>query len=558
MSARTARAAGLRVAWAEAAHGIWKILCNVRFAIMLVAVAAVACLVGVVIPQVPIPMRSNPAARAAWLDVRREHFGPFTDGMDGLGLFDIFYAPWFYALWALIIVAVTVCTVSRFRPTARSVRHPQVVVPDRYFQSAHHRADFAHPGGWEDVEAALRKRRFSVQRTRTDGETTYLFAQRYQWAAYGTFVSHLALLMVLVGGVLTVLTGFSRMMVVAETAGPAPVFARPGPGQMFVEVKEAHRGLDDAGNIIDFRTAIEVRRGADVVSCTTTVNDPCSAFGYRIHQAAWFDDIARLRIVDPDGRTVFNQTMDFESRATRVPFVVFTGTDGAVRYEGPLPQLGAEEGTEGNAVVGFSALPTLSAADEPAGGRLDYLVAWRTVEGTFQVVVSGADLEPVEIEPGQEIDLPNGVLRYAGSTSVPAMRIADMPGAPDGAVAQMVDTANGTVLVLSGVAGESVILRTDMSHTTTAGFTYEFGGRVAASGLDVRRDPGSLFIWIAVAMALTGLGATFYVPRRRIWIKVSPERTYAAGIAVRHVPLGAELRELGVSLGATAADYCET
>ena len=52
-----------------------------------------------------------------------------------------------------------------------------------------------------------------------------------------------------------------------------------------------------------------------------------------------------------------------------------------------------------------------------------------------------------------------------------------------------------------------------------------------------RRDPGDTFVWIAVGMGMIGLGITFYVPRRRLWVKVTPSRTYIAGIAERTAAL---------------------
>src|SRR5690606_2773886 len=120
---------------------------------------------------------------------------------------------------------------------------------------------------------------------------TYLFAERYQWAAYGTFLTHLALLMILLGGLLTRFAGFDRTMVIAETTPPAPVFETPGPGQMFIRIVDSHEGRDEASNIIDYHSKIEVSKGGETVTCTTTVNDPCRAFGYTVHQAAFFNDL---------------------------------------------------------------------------------------------------------------------------------------------------------------------------------------------------------------------------------------------------------------------------
>src|SRR5690606_9497925 len=123
--------------------------------------------------------------------LQRDDFGAFTGLMDNLGLFEIFHSYWFNGIWAVLILAVTVCTVSRFRPTHRSVQRPPKTVPTRYFDVAHHRADYSHPGGAEAVEQALRKRRYRVERT-SEGEVTTLFAERFSWSAYGTFLSHLA------------------------------------------------------------------------------------------------------------------------------------------------------------------------------------------------------------------------------------------------------------------------------------------------------------------------------------------------------------------------------
>jgi len=534
---------------------VWTLLCNVKFALLLVGIAGLACLLGVLLPQVPIPMRANPAARSAWLELQRQQFGPFTDIMNRWYLFDIFQAPWFYALWALIIVAVTVCTVSRFRPTARAVHHPQTIVPDRYFATAHHRADFSHPGGAEAVESALRRRRYSIKRTKLEDGAVYLFAQRYPWTTYGTFLSHLALLMLLIGGLLTVFGGFARMMVIAETAGAAPVFERPGPNQMFIEVMDAYRGLDNEGNIVDYYSLLEVRRGSEIISCKTTVNDPCQAFGYRIHQAAWFNDIAKIRIVAPDGRIAFDQTLDFNNETTSVPYMVFTDRDGNVQYDGPVPQLATDGGATDQRTddVALSVLETLPRADSPETERRDYLIGWRIVDGELRVVVSGPDLPPRDLEPAEEVTLGNGTLRYTGGTNIPAVRVDDMPGAPEAAVLQMIQSPGGTSLFLNGIEDNNIELATGEEYTATNGYTYRFDRQVEASGLDVRRDPGDVFIWVAVAMAMVGLGITFYVPRRRLWVKVTNDRTYFAGIAERTTQLGRELRLMGGDLGSPDA-----
>jgi hypothetical protein len=54
-------------------------------------------------------------------------------------------------------------------------------------------------------------------------------------------------------------------------------------------------------------------------------------------------------------------------------------------------------------------------------------------------------------------------------------------------------------------------------------------------------------------MAIVGLAITFYVPRRRLWVKVGTERTQIAGVAEKTTRLDRELRLMGAELGAADA-----
>jgi cytochrome c biogenesis protein len=215
----------------------WQLLTNVKFALF--RWVALVGLIGTVIPW-SWPMRTRRPLRLIEL---ARHLRPVHGPMDSLQLFDIFHSAWFNGLWVLIIVAVTVCTVSRFRPTWRSVQRPQLQVADGYFERAHHRAAFSHDGGAEAVESLLRKRRYTVVRAGQRDGAAYLFADRFGWSQYGTFLSHLALLMLLIGALLTTMAGFDRTYVFAEGAPEAALFDKPGPNQLFIKVNEL-RGLD--------------------------------------------------------------------------------------------------------------------------------------------------------------------------------------------------------------------------------------------------------------------------------------------------------------------------
>lgn len=560
MTASTRPAApAIRPAGFDPFRFAWGLLINVKFALFLVGWALLAGLVGIVLPQVPGPMRNNPAARSAWIELRRQDFGMFTAALDRAGFFDVFHTWWFNGLWLLIIVAVTVCTVSRFRPTWRSVHRPPRTVADSYFERAHSAAAFSHPGGVDAVEALLRRKRYRVQRTHASANGSYLFAERFAWSQYGTFLSHLALLMLLVGALLTTLAGFDRTLVLAETTPGAPVFDRAGPNQIFVAMVDAVRGKDAAGNIIDFHSTIEVRRGGKTITCKTSVNDPCGAFGYKIHQAAWFNDLGRLKITAAGGRVLYDDVFDFESRTTAVPVIRVTGPDGSILFDQELPQMdtdtGAGSGPEDDVALSLLVFPKTAATGESQ--LATYAAGWRVVDGKLRVTLHGEQFSPREMVAGQPLTDAGYRFEFTGAKAIPAQRVRDMPGSvsDDGsATLQMVEDRTGQpYLFVSGIDLNNVVLEAGKPVTTSGGFTYEFGGRVEASGVSVRRDPGDTFIWVAVAMAVIGLAITFYVPRRRLWVRVTESRTYLAGVAERATRFGRELRFMGVELGARDA-----
>ena len=534
----------------------WDLLTNVKFALFLVGLALVAGIVGTIIPQVPAPMRDNLAARSAWLELQRQDYGSFTGTMDRLQLFDIFHSAWFNGLWVLIIVAVTVCTVSRFRPTDRAARHPQKAVPDSYFERAHHRAAFSHDGGAEAVEAMLRKRRYSVERVDERPGATYLFADRFAWSHYGTFLSHLALLMLLIGALLTVFAGFDRTLVIAETRSPAPVFDQAGPNQLFIRMVDAYRGLDEEGNIIDYHSMIEVRRGNETIACKTTVNDPCHAFGYKVHQAAWFNDIAHLRVEAPNGQVLYDDVLDFDSQTAVVPFLRVTNEAGQVVYEQQLPQYasdsGATPGREDDIALSEMSFPFAPGSEQRAG----YLVAWSFDGDGMLLTLTGAQIDPVQLRAGETATAGSFAVEFVGAQAIPAIRVFDMPGAGEGGatVQMLLDAEEQPYLFVSGIEqGDVTTLRLDEPVANSEGYTYTFRGQLEASGVSVRRDPGDTFIWVAVGMAIVGLAITFYVPRRRLWVKVESGRVQMAGIAEKTARFSREMRQMGAQLGSRDA-----
>ena len=303
LQSRTHRRAG-RVDLPDPAYWIWRRLTSVRIAATLIAIVALFALVGVVIPQVPPQFTDTPAAVDAFVNDQRGTWGAFTGILAEFpffyntngGIFNLFNQPYWYALVAVLALSITTCTVSRFPPIFRTVRRPQQHVPDTYFERARNRFAFSTPADAWVIERTFRRKHFSVRVERRD-QATYIFADRFQWAQLSTFAMHLALIMLVLGAVITKVGGEEFQAWVGEGQS-WPLFAASDEReQVQISVDDAIARFNDDGQALDFRSLVRISQGGqEVAAGAVTVNGPLQVAGYSIHQAAYWEHGAALQV----------------------------------------------------------------------------------------------------------------------------------------------------------------------------------------------------------------------------------------------------------------------
>jgi cytochrome c biogenesis protein ResB len=568
--AQAARSGAQTVRELDPLRTLWRLFTSVRWALILLAFLALAGLLGVLLPQIPSTIRGDSAAVADWLDVQRGKYGVFTDPFHRLGFFDVFHARWFAAGLGLLVVSVTVCTANRFFPIWRTIRQPQRRVPETFFQRAHHRAEFATPAEPLALEGALRRHRYRVERYQ-DGQTTYLFADRYSWAQLGTFVSHLALILFIAGVLVSKFTGFSQDLFVGEGT-TAPVFAVSNPNQMQVRVEDTVARFDPQGQPLDYRSELVIYQGGEEAKrCTVTVNGPCSYDGYRFHQAAYFGFGAELQVRDlRSGNVIYKEVLALTD-SVPAPHVIVRDGDGGTLLDATLVLTDFVETAYGTTVSMPGADRTLWIGIRPdeSNGQLDLVVfepgqqadAVRLLlpEGQ-RASAGGLDFEfvslqrlPASFEPG--FPLPPGSAEESpqGQVLLEMSNVVYGVEETSSGEAVAVPTQNGPP-TLSVVGVSPIVLNLEPGQTASVGdYEYTFVGQREFAGIKVKRDRSDILIWLAAGLLLAGLGITFYVPRRRLWAKIAPERTYLAGMAGHLVNLRREMVKLGAEAGSPDA-----
>lgn len=297
----------------------WRLFTSVRFALILILIQAVGFFLGVVISQVPQEIAFNPQDYAGWVESQaRPRYGVFTNLFFLLGLFDVFHAVWFRASLALLFVAIIICTTNRFPAIYQSTIKAKPTVNEGFLRTSKHRAHFRLAGDLESLVAALRQRRFAV--TLTQGQDrTHLYADKYAWAKYATFVSHLGLILFLTAGFLTNVFGYQRFLIIPDDHSQ-PIYPVFHAEQMqvlnegfTVEYYEDGRPKDYYSNLVIYKDGKEAARGQ------IRVNQPMDFGDFRFHQNS-FGPTVKVDIATTGGQRLFSENMVLGQAFGNVPF----------------------------------------------------------------------------------------------------------------------------------------------------------------------------------------------------------------------------------------------
>jgi len=542
-------------------RAVWWLFTNVRFAIVLLALVAVVSLVGVLVPQMPASVKGDQTLEQGWLDTQQHRFGFLTSTMHHAGIFELFSQRWFGLLLAATVVSTGAYIVSRFPGIWASISRPRKRVPDRYFEMAPSRFQIDEMVDADKLEATLKARRYKVYRTQ-EGAATYLFADRFQLAQLGTLLTHAAVIVFILSAVVQRVDAYESPLFLAE-GSTLPVFAVSNPNQMQVKLDNAYANFAADGEPLDYRADLVIYdKGTEVKRCSSTVNSPCTYNGYHFYQEAYFGYGAAVSVRDTTtGNVVYQETLALAQKSPS-PHVKITGDDGSVLLDQTVILTDTYDTGSQTLRTGLVQLPD--------GRPLTFWLPDDSGEGDKLVVFEpgGANSAQATLTEGQTATSGGLTITYENLEQVPSAIADNVPGAAGGsALFQMSNVAYGTgetssgsysdagasnssvpELTVTGLQDQAVTLKPGESQTV-GDLKYTFDRQAEFAGIDVRRDRSDSLVWIGAIAIVVGLAITFWVPRRRLWAKISGGRTALAGQAPSHANYSRELRDLTRAAG---------
>jgi cytochrome c biogenesis protein len=285
---------------------LWHTLTSVRLALILILLIAVATLTGTLLDQVPGSVANDSVSYERWLNGARDRYGIFTDAMARIGLFNVFSSIWFRGLIALLVANIIVCTVNRWSSIRAQVFSPRVRMNPVYFDRARVGAAFSVSLPAATAAVAVRKglRSAGYRSLADDGESVAMYADRFRFSRLGTFLTHLSLVLLLIGAIMGRVWGWKDdQFIVAEGATRSVPLA----SDISVKLEQFQEEWYVEGPPKDFSSELVIYdKGQEVKRGTTRVNSPMSYKGISFNQA-FFGQVAVVEVRDAAGNDVFNE-----------------------------------------------------------------------------------------------------------------------------------------------------------------------------------------------------------------------------------------------------------
>lgn len=482
-----------RLTWARNA---WRALTSMRTALVLLFLLALAALPGALLPQ-----RSLNQQLVDQYFADNPTLAPL---LDRVGAFDVFAAPWFAAIYLLLMISLIGCVLPRTWEDATALRARPVATPRNLARLPH------HDGGTVDgdpdattaaVHGLLRSGRWGgwrVAERTEDGGVRTVSAEKGYSREIGNLVFHLSLVGLLLGFAAGKLLGYEGQVIVLSGGGQ---FCNTGilgydsfrPGTLVdgtdldpfcVRVDDVTAEFLPTGQAERYAVALGYQTGADLDtgrvdawrSFPLAVNNPLRLDGNRVYLLG--QGYAPIFTVTfPNGE---QRTGEIQWRPVDQSTLL---SEGATKFEPPGVTDDEQRRRSQIAITGLLA-PTTSGGD---------------------VVTS---IFPELRDPEVAVDVLRGDL-----------------GLDDGRGQSIFQVDQGKIESGELVRVARVNLVPGQSTTLDDGTVVRFDGVNDWVNLQVSHDPGQVWVLVFAVTMMLGLGASLGVRRRRFWARLTPDAT---------------------------------
>jgi cytochrome c biogenesis protein len=467
----------------------WRQLTSMRTALLLLFLLALAAVPGSVIPQRGV----DPTLVQHYIAVHPK-LGPFIDRLYG---FDVFSAPWFAAIYALLMVSLLGCLFPRLRLHARALlrrpprapAHPERLAYGTTFISAATPAEVLATS-----RAVLRRRRF-----RTAVEHNSLAAEKGYLRESGNLLFHISLLVLLLGIAMGALTGYKGNVIVPE-------------GRSFTNT-QAEYDTFSPGALVDTSKLTPFTLGVRSFVTTYRPNGVAADYRATVDFQPTLTSRVQRRLIRVNEPLKVGEAKVYLINNGYAPHVLLRDRSGRVLFDDLVVCVAVDRrNLTSNCILKIpdTGLPTVGALRKP-----EQLALRASLVPTFAANVFSGSVFPGLLNPRLV-----GIQVYVGDLGLDA-------GTPQNVY--VLNTSKMRLLRVRGPSGltsvQSLNPRNRRQDTLTGlpgGLSLTVDDIRTYAVFAVKYDPGKgLVLWASMLM-VAGLIGSLMIRRRRLWIRAEP------------------------------------
>ncbi len=272
---------------------IWDIFASVKLAAVTFGLIAISSIIGTVIEQGAEPEKN--------IEVLTKLFG---EGMaptlyrisEALGFMDMYHSWWFISFLVIFTTNLIICSLERLPNIIKIVKQPVKPLSLDKFGSYSIKSEITTRSTpdkiRDDVRAALKRFGFNASEV-VESDSVQFYSQKGGTSRLGVYVTHLSVILILVGAVIGIFFGFNGFLNLPEGYTSEVAYSRRGgtahPLGFSIKLDdfdvEYYEGKDMAK---DYRSWLTVSRNGQVVKKQMIeVNAPLRFEGYTFYQSSY-------------------------------------------------------------------------------------------------------------------------------------------------------------------------------------------------------------------------------------------------------------------------------
>jgi len=496
-------------------------------AILLLVLLAIASVIGTVLQQ--------NQEQADYL----HQFGPvWYWTFRALGLFDMYHTWWFMCILGLLMFSVAACLLRNVPRFLKEMRQRKGTLSDNARKHMEYKFDLQ----FEDRSRALATIKESLPGWKwletTVGDTLWLRGDKGRFHKWGYITVHSAMLVILIGGGMSVQFGFRGNMAVPEGKSESEISFLKGTSVDYLKMPFDIRCDDFTINFFstgapsEFRSTLTIiDDGKEVLTSDIIVNEPLYYKGVRIYQASFGDggsaismklhrlnkegdiDIAQSRIYTTFADPYSDITMEFQDfRPYNIENMAGAGEPKDFKDMGPSVDF-VLRGSGLKPVLIRSFMNPFMVDEQNQGSWLQMSTTGDARDfKTFSLGLDFSDPREWALFQSFARKLPENK-SATPEDHLNAFRAALDEVYTDGRPDDLPMLGNRVIRAMQELPNAPWPFIPALDDFEQTYYT----------GLQLAKDPGMDVVWIGSALLVFGLCIMFYVAHRKVWIRVTDQ-----------------------------------